>query len=190
MQSQFEFEAGPAVIAAPTYRRRLVILGCSATKLHTPGYIPASERYNGPLWQTLRTVDPDGTRAAHAFFSARYGFGSADHPIEDYNTRLTPELVRAMIAGGLGTRWPRPPSRKKPDSYGIHAACTMYSMTEHGRAPFDDVAIVGGELYIEAMRAFVALFRAGGYVTADARLTEINAPIGYMRQQLREWLTA
>lgn len=54
-----------------TRRRRLVILACSATKRPDPGYIPARERYDGPLWRTLRAVDPDGRRAEAAFLSAR-----------------------------------------------------------------------------------------------------------------------
>ena len=41
-------------------RRRLVILPCSATKRDGPEYMPAIERYDGPLWRTLRAADPDG----------------------------------------------------------------------------------------------------------------------------------
>ncbi len=40
---------------------RPLILACAATKRSNPGYMPAIERYNGPLWQTLRAVDPDAT---------------------------------------------------------------------------------------------------------------------------------
>ena len=43
-----------------TNRRRLLVLACSATKRPDAGYIPARERYDGPLWRTLRAVDPDG----------------------------------------------------------------------------------------------------------------------------------
>jgi len=188
MQTEIDFS--PAVLAPVAVpARRLVILGCSATKTDAPGYVPAIERYNGPLWQTLRTVDPDGKRAARAFLSAEYGFGDADlTSIKDYNTRMTPERARHMIAGGLDTRWPRPPNRKSADSWGMHAACTVDGMSRHRKAPFDDVALVGGELYLEVMRAFLALFVEAGHVKADARVTEINAPIGYMRQQLRAWL--
>src|SRR3546814_1674129 len=38
---------------------RLLILACSATKRSRPGWIPAVDRYDGPLWQTLRAIGPD-----------------------------------------------------------------------------------------------------------------------------------
>lgn len=197
MQAQFEFPSTPdepvlmttPAAVARVYRRRLVILGCSATKVATQEWVTANELYNGPLWQTLRSADPDRSIAAHAFLSAHHGFGEANfRALNNYNLRMTPERAAEMIAGGLVTRWPRPPSRKKPDSYGIHAACEINAMVGYGGAPFDDLALVGGDLYIQVMRAFVALFQASGYVAFDARVTVINAPIGYMRQQLREWL--
>jgi hypothetical protein len=51
-----------------------------------------------------------------------------------------------------------------------------------------DVALVGGHLYLDVMRHLVGLFHAGGYVAADAQMTEINGPIGLMRRDLRLWL--
>jgi hypothetical protein len=45
--------------------------------------MPARERYDGPLWRTLRAADPDGSRAKVAFLSARYGFRAADTSIQD-----------------------------------------------------------------------------------------------------------
>ena len=41
---------------------RLLILACSATKAAGEG-LAARDRYQGPLWQTLRTADPDGSKA-------------------------------------------------------------------------------------------------------------------------------
>jgi hypothetical protein len=93
---------------APEPRHRLLILACSATKRHDTGYMPAGERYDGPLWQTWRAADPERRKARAAFLSARYGFRGVDAPIEDYDARLTPDLAGRMIAGGMGTRWPRP----------------------------------------------------------------------------------
>ena len=34
----------------------------------------------------------------------------------------------------------------------------------------------------------VELFRIGGYVAGDARITEINGPIGLMRRDLSLWI--
>lgn len=38
------------------------------------------------------------------------------------------------------------------------------------------------------MRYLVELFRVGGYVVSDARVHEINGPIGQIRRDLRLWL--
>ncbi|WP_234819286.1 hypothetical protein [Sinorhizobium meliloti] len=85
---------------------RLLILACSATKRPDSGYIPAIYRYDGPLWQTLRVTDPRGSMARVAFLSAHYGFQDSAAPIADYNARLTIDLSKRMIAGGMTTRWP------------------------------------------------------------------------------------
>lgn len=173
---------------ATGFSHRLLILACSATKRHDPGWMPAWERYDGPLWQTWRTVDPDRRLARIGFLSARYGFGAGDRPIEDYDARLTTDLADRMIAGGMGTRWPRPPSPRKPDNYGSHPGCEIASLSGHGTRPFTDVALVGGGLYLKVMRAFLDGFREMRCITPDAEITEINAGIGVMRQRLRKWL--
>jgi hypothetical protein len=163
-------------------QHRLLILACSATKRAGPAWMPARQRYDGPLWRTLRHIDRDGRNAKVAFLSARYGFRAADTPIELYDARLTPDLAARMIAGGMTTRWPRPPSPRKPDNYGMHPGAEIASLSRHGREPFDDIALVGGALYIEVMRAMLVGFREMGAVTPDAAVTEINRAIGVMRR--------
>lgn len=170
------------------FPNRLLILACSATKRRDPGWIPAYERYDGPLWQTWRTVDPDRRLARVGFLSARYGFRAVDSPIEDYDARLTPDLAERMISGGMTTRWPRPPSPNKPDNYGSHPGCEIASLACHGARPFTDIALVGGGLYLQVMRTFLGGFREMRCITPDARITEINAGIGIMRFRLRAWL--
>lgn len=175
-------------MAGDRRRCRLLILACSATKRRDSGYMPGWERYDGPLWRTWRTVDPDRSLAQVGFLSARYGFRAGGSPIEDYDARLTPDLAQRMIAGGMITRWPRPPSPRRPDNYGSHPGCEIASLSHHGADPFGDVCLVGGGLYLEVMRAFVGGFREMGCVLPDARLVEINAGIGVMRARLRAWL--
>src|SRR3546814_3872398 len=68
---------------------RLLILACSATKRRDPGWMPAIDRYDGPIRQTLRVVNPDRRLTRVAVLSARYGFRDATAPVEDYDTRLT-----------------------------------------------------------------------------------------------------
>lgn len=167
---------------------RLLILACSATKRSDEGRISARDRYDGPLWQTLRTVDPDGRLATTAFLSAQYGFGAASKAIKNYNTRLTPTLAAAMIAGGMTTRWPRPPSARRPDTFGDHPGCEIYALTDSGRIQFSEVCLVGGGIYLEVMRSFVDGFKGLKCLPRDVSIIEINGPIGKMRQSLRSWL--
>lgn len=167
---------------------RLLVLACSARKRGGAAYLPAIDRYDGPLWQTLRVVDPHGTMAKVAFLSARLGFRDAHTPIEIYDARMTDEVAARMKAGGLGTRWPESKTQRRVMPVGQHPGMHIAALSEHGRKPFSDVALVGGHVYLDVMRHFVSLFHAGGYVTADARITEINGAIGVMRRDLRRWL--
>lgn len=168
--------------------KRLLILACSATKRDGEKYMPAIERYDGPLWRTLRSVDPGGSKAKVAFLSARLGFRAADTPIEMYDTRMTDTIAAAMKAGDLGTRWPRPRTQARIMPEGEHPGMHIATLTDYGRRPVCHVALVGGHLYIDVMRHLVGLFRDRGHVTADARIHEINGPIGLMRRELRLWL--
>ena len=167
---------------------RLLILACSATKRSQPGWIPAVDRYDGPLWQTLRAIGPDREDTKVAVLSARYGFIDSRSPIENYDTRLTTALAERMMEGGTAMRWPRPPSPRKPDIYGNYATCEIASLTDHGERPFTEIGLAGGHLYLRVMRSFVSEFRGRNFISPDAILTEINAPIGNMRRDLRVWL--
>lgn len=171
-----------------TPSRRLLILSCSMTKRDGPQYMPARERYDGPIWRTLRRVDPEEQKARVGFLSAEYGFREARTTIENYDRRMTPEIAAAMKAGGLGTRWPRPKTQRRAMPSGEHPGMHIASMTAHGRKPFVDVCLVGGALYLDVMRHFVDLFQEDGFVTGSATVTEICAPIGIMRQQMTIWM--
>lgn len=167
---------------------RLLILACSATKRDGPEYMPVIDRYDGPLWRTLRSVDPRGEKAAVAFLSAHLGFRAADTPIEMYHARMTEQMAAAMMAGDLGTRWPRPRILRRVMPSGAHPGMHMATLTRNGRYPFSEVALVGGHLYLDVMRHLVDLFRIRGSVVGDVQITEINGPIGTMRRDLRLWL--
>ena len=56
---------------------RLLILACSATKAVGEGLV-ARNRYQGPLWQTLRAADPDGSKAFVCFLSAHLGSATCE----------------------------------------------------------------------------------------------------------------
>lgn len=170
--------------------RRLLILSCSMTKRDGPQYMPARDRYDGPLWRTLRHVDPDEQKAKVAFLSAEYGFREARSTIENYEARMTPEIAAAMKAGGLGMRWPRPKTQWRVMPPGEHPGMHIASMTEHRRKPFVEVCLVGGALYLDVMQHFVELFQGDGFVIGSAPITEICAPIGIMRRQMAIWLNS
>lgn len=165
---------------------RLLIMSCSQTKTKDPSTrVSGRDRYDGPLWRTLRATDPDQIMAQVAFLSALEGFHDARYPVDQYDKRMTPELAERMIAEGIGGNWPK----YKPGVMGGNtAASSMASMSHWGKRPFDEVCMVGGHLYLDVMRAFVSGFIKKGFITADARLVEINGQIGYMRRDLKEWL--
>lgn len=173
--------------------RRLIILACSDRKDTAKEPIPAIERYDGPLWQTLRTHAPhassDGELAV-GFLSAAYGFGDAlNCRIPNYNSRLTAVLAEQMISGGLAKSWDPAPKRKR--NTGLERPSSHYeiaSMTRYGREPFDEVCLVGGETYLRVMRAFVFEMVQIGFIKADAKVVEINGSIGVMRQELRTFI--
>lgn len=175
------------VIISPS--ERLLILACSATKRNGPEYMPAIERYDGPLWRTLRSVDPTGEKAKVAFLSAHLGLRAADTPIEMYDARMTPQMAADMMTGDLGTRWPRQKTQRRGMPSGEHPGMHIYSLCGGARPiAFREVALAGGHLYLDVMRHLAGLFRAKGYVAPDAEIVEINGPIGRMRQDLRRWL--
>src|SRR3954466_6989386 len=77
---------------------RLLVLACSASKKEGPEWLEAINRYNGPLWQTLRSCELPSNLAVMAL-SARYGLFRSSVAIERYDHRVTPELSAAAVSG-------------------------------------------------------------------------------------------
>lgn len=76
--------------------RNAIILGCSGTKDQRNGWLPAWKRYQGPLWQTLRSTGWDGAEQLPFevwVLSAKHGFIGSWDEIEDYDTRITDRLT-------------------------------------------------------------------------------------------------
>lgn len=78
----------------PSSEHRLLILACSRRKLSIPEPIPAIDRYDGPLFRTLRKYlrqEPDRGQALDvAILSAHYGLIRGADPTLDYDKRMTP----------------------------------------------------------------------------------------------------
>ncbi len=166
-------------------QRTLLIMSCGGQKNESGEWLPASSRYTGPLWQTLRTschLKPD---TGIAVLSARYGLIQGSTMTQNYNARLTPALAAKMIEEGSDGLWPKAPPGVPQISYGNRACAEMASLSRHGDAPFDTIVMCGGRLYIDVMRALVHdIMQKTDAFSFDAEIIEINGPIGKMRQKL------
>lgn len=154
---------------------RLLIMSCSATKSHAVQPVPAVERYTGPVWQTLKAVDPRGELARVTVLSAEHGWIDGHRPIASYNRKMDHLRGRELIARGLDLE-------------------TVLMLTDHsnyGRRPFSEVCIVGGHYYQAVAQELVreAANRLECF-TPDVRIVEVCDQVGYMRQRLRAWLLA
>lgn len=178
-------------------RPRLLILACSSSKAEGEG-LSARSRYTGPLWQTLKATDPDGSLAHVAFLSARYGFGHSGDPLPHYNTVLTAKAADTMIQRGLAGFYPnydltfrtqgardRHLANREPLRT---AGGVIARLVREAGSAFEDVAICGGKEYVRVGQAYVADMADHGFIAAEARVTVINDQIGYMRANLRRWL--
>lgn len=152
---------------------KLLIMACSATKRTEVGPMPAMERYDGPMWRTLRALLARHPEAASAYasgaldiwaISARFGFVPASMEMPDYDRKMTAPIMAKML---------------RDPSYDLQRICLMVQDAEA-------VMFVGGELYRNAM------WRAsGGNLGQIMKIDETDGPgIGRHREQLGEWIRA
>lgn len=177
---------------------RLLILACSAAKAEGGG-LAARDRYQGPLWQTLRAADPDGVRAFVCFLRAKFGLGDARTVLPHYDRVLTDADADRMASGATWACYP-----ELPQSSRMTMAAKLRAATRDGPQrslsgvltllerklgqPFRDVALCGGHRYVRVASSWLADFRVMRQLAADAPVTVINGPIGVMRAKLRAWV--
>jgi hypothetical protein len=139
---------------------KLIAMACSQTKIATPGMMPAIDRYDGPMWRTLRAaLEGEGERPQIWFLSARYGFQLASLQIADYDHRVTSWPARITNAEGFARS--------------VNAA--------------DAALFAGGALYRQAMRR--SAYRLPAMVALLDHVTETDGlGIGYQRAQLKAWI--
>lgn len=78
-------------------RNRLLVMACLAAKKKAAGLLPAIVRYDGPAFHVLRKYLAHATDAPTVLIlSAKYGMLGADHPIPDYDCRITAEAAEAI----------------------------------------------------------------------------------------------
>jgi hypothetical protein len=150
---------------------KLIILACSATKREKPEPMPAIDRYDGPMWRTLRARLNDLPEARQALasgalrimaMSARYGFIPADVAIPDYDIRMTPARAAKMA---------RDPS------------CDFQLIADLVKSA-EAVLFAGGEVYRDAMWT-----ASGASLWSLMKITETDGGgIGVHRAQLGDWL--
>jgi len=139
-------------------RHRLLVMACSATKKKVAGLLPAIVRYDGPAFHVLRKYLAHATDAPTVLIvSARYGLLDADHPISDYDCRITAGAAEAI----------------RPDvlrAFGEHLSHQRYG----------EVAFCVGHDYQTAVEGYESLITAGTTVTfipggQRARLRNLRA---------------
>jgi hypothetical protein len=168
---------------------RLLILSCSQTKRADAGLLPARQRYNGPLWQTLRCVDPDAQLAQCFALSARYGLLRDDEGIPDYNNLMTRDRAQEMAANPICQAWHRPELPRQLEERGDRwSAGAVLNRTAKPDAGWREVCVVGGHLYLPVAEAIVRDLTLFGHVQPGAPVRVINGEIGNMRAALRAWL--
>lgn len=141
---------------------RLLILKCSSRKRGGPEPTPAAERYDGPLWQVLRSY----LRAQPIFaadltvcgLSAEYGLIPGDTPIPHYDRTMSPERADEL----------------RPQ--------VLEAFRELLRGGYDDLCLGVSDRYLRAMAGWEGLVPAGTAVTIT------DGPMGAKLGQLRAWL--
>ncbi len=82
-------------------KKQLLILGCSQAKREDSGLLPAIDRYNGPMYQSLRKFLRDNQwpqDVSIAVLSAKYGLFGILKGIEHYNMKMNASTVDEKIS--------------------------------------------------------------------------------------------
>ena len=140
--------------------RRLLIVGCSATKRQDNGTMPAVERYDGPTYRCLRKTmreDPiTFVEMSAKIISAKYGLIGPQQMISKYDMKMTRE--RAM--------------ELRPE---IQNTLTEYLLTHH----FSSIFINLGKTYMLTLEGF----DWGNYHPVMA-----TGGIGQKTSQMKKWI--
>lgn len=158
-------------LEAPVAPRFVIVMGCSATKRETTSDLTALDRYDGPMWKTLRAQLERLPAAADAYrtgeleimvMSALYGFIKASNIVPNYDKRMSPELALKMS---------RDPSYE-------------FQMLGHLVDDAQEVLFAAGAIYRDAMWR-----GAGGNLAHLMKITETDGGgIGEHRAQLAAWM--
>ena len=144
------------------YRRRLLILSCSQRKRTSHEFLPAIERYNGPLFQVLRRFlreAPHQARDLDIFIlSAAYGLIPKDFPTPLYDQKMN--TARAI--------------ELQPQVSSL--------LSDLLRSNHASILFVVGKTY------HIALGNTSSLVPIQAELRTAEGPIGKKQAYLKRWL--
>lgn len=141
---------------------RLLILTCSARKRGDTAPIPATERYDGPLWRVLRSFQRDHALYADDLevyvLSAAFGLIPGTHPVPLYDQSMTVEQADTLRPQVL--------------------ACFADLMGKE----YTHLCLGLSQRYLRAMQGWEELVPAGVVVSPT------DGPMGTKLAQLRAWL--
>lgn len=141
---------------------RLLILKCSSRKRGGDDLLPAIDRYDGPLWQVLRSRIRERPSLAEDVdiyvLSAAFGLISAITPIPWYDQTMAPERAEAL----------------RPEALRDFAV-----LMEHN---YNALCVGLSKRYLHAMLGWEDL------VPPDTAVTVTDGPMGTKLGQLRAWL--
>ncbi len=143
--------------------RRLLILTCSARKRDDADLLPAQERYDGPLWQVLRSVireQPLFVGDVDVYvLSAAYGLIPATDMIPTYEQTMTDERAQEL-----------------------HDATIQKFRSLLERGDYDRCCLGLSQLYLRALDGWEFVTPVGTLVTVA------GGPMGEKLSQVKRWL--
>ncbi|NTU80017.1 MAG: hypothetical protein HGA45_11535 [Chloroflexales bacterium] len=141
---------------------RLLILKCSARKRTGETPLPVIERYDGPLWQVLRSYLREQPMFAADLvvygLSAEYGLIPGDMPIPNYERTMAPERADAL----------------RPQVLAV--------FQELMGGSYDKLCLGISDRYLRAMEGWET------YIPSGLEVTATDGAMGAKLGQLKAWL--
>ena len=139
----------------------LLIISCSERKVETPETLAAIERYDGPVYRTLRKVRREGRipkKLDVLIISAKYGLLACQQPADNYDQKMT---------------------LKRADKLRPEIQNRLKSFIQTKRGGYDQVFINLGKVYRQTLDGF----HWGLLSTLEA-----TGGIGQKTSQMKAWL--
>lgn len=181
-------EEVPPQAPPPAQSARLLIAQCGAKKLDRPA--PVLDLYQGPLWQSIRA---HAQNVQVAVLSAKHGLLLHDplQVIAPYDLRLGPQ--RAAELAALGPSQGPQAHHKRTGAlagtrFGFGFGAVLKMARDRAQQDITAICLVGGKLYADVGRAWIAKAKSAGILSAEIDVTVIVDEIGLMRQRMNRWL--